>query len=143
MSSLKLLLEQLQASKSNLTDLERLNVCLASFDDWSVAQFCKATETLMAQKPAAKSRPVNEAIVSSYAAELTASRGDRAQLEAILAKMKADKQVLIGELDEIARRFVGGTTKYKNKADAYKEIKLTFEAHIAAGRRLDAASEIF
>ncbi len=142
--NLKLLLEQMQASKSSLADLERLNACLASFDDWTVAQFCKATEALMAETPRLPTaKSVNETVISSYLLGLTASRGDRAQLEATLSKMKADKQVRIGELDEIARRYVGGTNKYKNKADAYKDIKLTFEAHITATRRLDAPSNIF
>jgi len=57
--------------------------------------------------------------------------------------MRAEKGMRIGELNEIAQRYVSGTNRYKKKIDVYKDIKLRFEAHISGDRRLGAASENF
>ncbi|MBN9265724.1 MAG: hypothetical protein J0I75_14400, partial [Hyphomicrobium sp.] len=69
--------------------------------------------------------------------------GDRSNLESVLSEMKINKRVRAGEASEIAQRYVGGTSKYKSKADALKEIKLRFEASLRASQRLGAASEIY
>lgn len=139
------MLEQLRVNKSLLNDFERLTSCLEPFDDLTVAQFCKKCEQLTADGASTKPRPakLDDVAVSKYLDKLSACVDDRAQLESVLSTIKADKAVRIGELNEIARRYVGGTNRYRKKTDAYKDIKLRFESHIAATQRAAAASEIY
>lgn len=134
----------MQASKSAVADLNRFNTCLAQFDDLTVAQFCKACEQLTPKaSPSPKATATNEGIVTAYLSKFQEAIGDRTKFDAVMAQLKADKSVRIGELSDIAQRYVGGTSKYSRKPDAYKEISLRFDAHLKAARRLDAASDIF
>ena len=134
----------MQASKSAVADLNRFIECLATFDDLSVAQFCKTCEQLKPTAPTStKPAAIADALVDSYVTLLKDATGDRDKFNAVMTKLKADKSVRIAELSEIAQQFVGGTSKYTRKPDAYKEITLRFEAHLRAVKRLDAASDIF
>lgn len=139
------MLAQAQASKSGLSDLQRLNACLAQFDELTVAQFCKNCDLLIGSREgsAAGRATVNSDAVAAYLEKLSGCEGDRAQFQAVLAKLQADKQLRIGEISAIAQGYVGGTSKYKKKADAFKDISLRFDAHIAGAQRLAAAADIF
>ncbi|HKJ62875.1 MAG TPA: hypothetical protein VKA94_12935, partial [Hyphomicrobiales bacterium] len=78
-----------------------------------------------------------------YVEKLRSSKDNPDELGDLLSKMKTDKKVRMRELNAIAQQYVGGTSKYKNASEAYKEIQLRFDAHITGKRRLGAASEIF
>lgn len=145
LSTLESLLSQAQASKSAISDLQRLNTCLGQFDELSVAQFCKKCDLLIGSREegAATRSTINEAAVTSYLNELSRCGSDRAQFEGVLAKLKADKNLRIGEINAIAQGYVGGTSKYKKKVDAFRDISLRFDAHMSGVQRLAASSEIF
>jgi hypothetical protein len=72
-----------------------------------------------------------------------AAREERGGIEAALSDIQADKRIRIGEINAIAKRIVGGTNQYRKKGDAYRDIKLRLEAHIAAKHRTEASSDIF
>jgi hypothetical protein len=140
------MLGQMQASKSALGDLDRLDKCLAQFDDLTVSQFCGNVERWASEKKPLGQKTtaaLNESVVSEYTAKLVNSRADRAVFEDTLSRMTEDKAVRQLELSEIAKRFVGGKSKYATKPAALKDIRLRFEAHAAAERRVSAASDIF
>lgn len=144
-SRLERLLEQAQTSKSTLSDIERFNACLAAFDNWTVADFCKHCERLanLEKQSSKRDTQVNSDVVSDFVARFTATRSDRAGVEGLLSDMKADKRIRLAELNAIAHQVVGGTNRYLKKTDAYRDIKLRLDAHLAAERRSTAASEIF
>ncbi len=143
-SNLEEMLARMQASKSALSELNRVNACLANFDELTVAEFCKKIDLLSQNvKTAPKHRQVNEELVGYYVSKLADSVKNRAQMEAVISEMKANTALKNGELGRIAANYVGSTKKYAKAADVYKDIRLRLEAHLAAIRRLDAASDIF
>ena len=138
----------MQAKQSVLGDLKKVDACLSQFDQLTVTQFCKKCDSLAAsQAGAARGAParptVNQNAVASYVERLSSAGGDQAQFEGVLAEMKADKSLRLAEIGAIAQAFVGGTSKYSKKADAFKDISLRFDAHISGKQRLSAASDIF
>jgi hypothetical protein len=134
-----------QANKSTLADLQRLSECLSQFDELTVSQFCKKCESINVQAGPPRKIPssINEELAASYARSLSDALESQQNFDAVLSSIKGDKRVRLPELTIIAHKFVGGVNKYKKTAEALKDIKLRFEAHMAAQRRLNAASDIF
>lgn len=145
LSSFERLLEQTQADAELRLNLARLNSWLSHFDKLDVEEVCSSSGVPEApSKPAKPARTqIDSAVVDDFSTKLADIGTDRSTLENLLSEMKADKRVRVGEASEIAQRYVGGTSKYKSKADALKEIKLRFEASLRAAQRLSAASEIY
>lgn len=135
-----------RAEKGALTDFKTFALTLSRFEQLSVQEFCRLCD----QIDAGATRQVENhpavqgpsAAVEAYMQKLAVAQ-EKPAFEAVLAELRADKNLKTGDLSEIARRFVGGTSKYSKKADAYKAIELRFEAHRRAVNRLDAASGIF
>lgn len=144
LSSFESLLEQTRADAELQSELKRLNMWLRQFDKLDVEELCSTSGVPNAPTRSTGTRAqIDSAIVDDFSAKLSAPENDRSRFEAILSDMKSDKRVRVAEASEIARRYVGGTSKYKSKTDALKEIKLRFEAGLRASQRLRAASEIY
>jgi hypothetical protein len=145
LSSFESLLEQTRADSELLSDLARLNSWLAQFDKQDVSELCGNVGVPESPPRTAKSvaSVIDSALVDDYAASLAGLESDRSSLQDVLSQMKSDKRIRVAEASAIAQRYVGGTSKYKSKADAIKEIKLRFEAGLRAGQRLRAASDIY
>lgn len=145
MSSYERLLEETQADAELRLDLSRLNFWLSHFDRLDVEEVCRSSG--VPETSAKPSKPVraqvDSTVVDEYSAKLAGLGTDRSHLESLLSEMKADKRVRVGEASEIAQRYVGGTSKYRSKVDALKEIKLRFDASLRAAQRLSAASKIY
>lgn len=134
-------LARAQANTELQREFARLNVWLAQFDKLEVEEVCSGSPS--PARPAPARSQIDGGIVESYLARLVGSAGSRPTFEQALSELKTDKRVRNIELNEIAQRYVGGTSKYKNKTDAFKEMKLRFEAGISAANRLKASAEIF
>lgn len=136
---------QAQASKTTLSDLERLIAALAACDSLTVAQFERLLAEAMGEAPPPKkaNKKFNEALVASYAARLSAAGEDRASFEGVMSQLMADGNVRTPEWSAIAQTYVGGTSAYKKKPDAIKDIRLRFDAKLSTTRRLEAQSDIF
>ena len=144
MSALEQLLEQAAAKEDHRTGLNLLIKWLSQFDSQDVDVLCRSEGKPSPPPSRSKtSAEIDVTLVDSYVANLRQVMGDRPRFEAVMSQIKADKKLRIGELSEIAKCYVGGTNKYKSKADALKEIKLRFDAGMNAARRSDATSEIF
>lgn len=145
LSSYERLLEEAQADAELRLNLAHLNSWLSQFDKLDVEEICKSSG--VPETPTKPVKPprtqIDSAVVDDFSAKLGDIGTDRSTLENLLSEMKADKRVRVGEASEIAQRYVGGTSKYKSKADALKEIKLRFDASLRAAQRLSAASEIY
>ena len=76
--------------------------------------------------PATKSATSNEEAIASYLATLRNAGIDRANFEAVLATLKADKSLKSPEVAEIARRYANTVTKYKSIAAAHADISSAF-----------------
>lgn len=144
LSSLEDALGHARADRSTLSDLNKLSNALTKFDHLSVQQFVDLCERMdvAGASPAVPTEPAST-MVDDYVAKLAGVQADKAAFEALLAQMKADRLLKGSDVAEIARRYVGGTSKYSKKADAFKDIELRFEARRRAINRLDAASNIF
>jgi hypothetical protein len=141
---------------------------LADFAELPVEEFCrkardglargakakKASGTAAAKhaksaaakpKPAkpAPSNAVSEPSVLRYSAELDRTRSDSRQFEAVVERMKKDKEVRIGEAREIARRFLGSTQSYKSKPEAAKAILQRQITDIRAEGKAERIADIF
>ena len=137
-------LAQAQASKSTRSELERFNAALAACEDLTVAEFEKLVADAMGKappKPAAKA--LNKDLVVAYREKVVAAGEDPASFEGVMSELSADKSVRIAELSAIAQAYVGGTSAYKKKADAIRDIRLRFASKRSATRRLEAQSDIF
>lgn len=144
LSSLEDALGHARADRSTLADLSKLSKALAKFDHLNVQQFVELCERMGPEGGVAPVPPETlSTVVDDYVGKLTGVQADKAAFEALLAQMKADRTLKGGDVSEIARRYVGGTSKYAKKADAFKDIELRFEARRRAISRLDAASNIF
>lgn len=146
LSSLQDALGHMRADRATLNDFHILSKALARFDHLSVGEFARLCEQIdvgASQRVERPAQTTTAAAVDAYVQSLTDAQGDKAAFEAVVARMKADRALKGGDVGEIARRYVGGTSKYAKKADAYKDIELRFEAHRRAVSRLDAASDIF
>lgn len=139
------MLTQAQASKSTQSELDRLVAALAACDGLTVAQFEKLVAEAMGKAPPPKkaTKKLNEDLVSIYSGKLEAAGEDRASFEGAMSELMADKNLRIGEWSAIAKAYAGGTSAYKKKADAIKDIRLRFDAKLSATRRLEAQSDIF
>lgn len=145
MSTFEKVLAQAQANKSVVTELERFNAALATCDGLTVAQFEKLVADAMGKAPPPRSanRKTDGSLVAIYIGKLATSGEDRAAFEGVISELMADKNARLGELSAIAQAYVGGTSAYKKKDDALRDIRLRFDAKLAATRRLNAQSEIF
>jgi hypothetical protein len=95
-----------------------------------------------AAKPAA-SPAVSEPAVARYSGELDRTRFDSRQFEAVVERLKKDKEVRIGEAREIARRFLGSTQSYKSKPEAAKAILQRQITDIRAEGKAERIADIF
>lgn len=137
------MLDQVQAREELRQEFAALLRWLKQFGDLEVAELC-ALSTPPAGKPKTKTpTKVDEAAVDEYLGKLSRSTGDRGQFELVLSQLSADNRIKKGEIIALAQRYVGGTTPYKSKVDALKEIRLRFGAGVLAGARLKAASDIY
>ena len=143
LSSYERLLDETQADAELRMNLARLNSWLSQFDKLDVDEVCSSTGAPHSKLAKAANTQSNTEIVDEFSARLGGIGNVRADLERVLSEMKSDKRVRVSEASEIAQRYVGGTSKYKSKADALKEIKLRFEAGLRAAQRIGAASEIY
>jgi hypothetical protein len=143
LSSYERLLDDTQADAELRMNLARLNAWLSQFDKLDVDEVCSSTGAPPSKLAKAANTQSNTEIVDEFSARLGGIGNVRADLERVLSEMKSDKRVRVSEASEIAQRYVGGTSKYKSKADALKEIKLRFEAGLRAAQRIGAASEIY
>lgn len=146
MSTFEQLLAQAQASKGTLGELTRFNTALVACDGLTVAQFERLVAEAMGKAPPPKkaaAKTLNEELVARYSGKLAAAGEDRARFEGAMSELMADKSVRISEWSAIAHAYVGGTSAYKKKADAIKDIRLRFDAKLSATRRLEAQSDIF
>lgn len=139
------LLEEAQADAELRLNLSRLNSWLSQFDKLDVEEVCSSMGVPAAPANVTKAAraQIDTAIVDDFSVKLSELGSDRSSLESLLSEMKTNKRVRAGEASEIAQRYVGGTSKYKSKADALKDIKLRFEASLRASQRLSAASGIY
>ena len=143
LSSYERLLDETQADAELRMNLARLNAWLSQYDKLDVDEICSSSGTPATKSAKAANTQIDTATVDAFSVRLSALGSDRTNLERVLSEMKSDKRVRVAEASEIAQRYVGGTSKYKSKADALKEIKLRFEAGLRAAQRIGAASEIY
>lgn len=137
-------LKEAQASKATVSEIEKLIEGLGPVDELSITQLVKLLEKRDGtSKKAGAAKQVDEDVVSRYGDMLTKSRNDPSRFDIVFSELQTDKQVRLPEIDAIARQFVGGTRAYKKKADALKDIRLRFDAGLAAQRRREASSGIF
>ena len=66
----------------------------------------------------------NDDLINRYSERLSAAGDDRASFEGIMSELLADRSARMAELSAIAQGYVGGTSAYKKKADAIKDIRL-------------------
>lgn len=144
LSHLENLLMQGQAGKSTQSELARFNLALATCDGLTIAQFEKLLSEAMGKAPPPRTTVrKNDELIATYSQRLVAAGEDRASFEGVISELLADKAARIGELSAIAQAYVGGTSAYKKKTDAIKDIRLRFDGKLATSRRLHAQSEIF
>ena len=143
LSSYERLLDETQADAELRMNLARLNSWLSQFDKLGVDEVCSSAGVPPIKSTKTAGTQIDTAIVDEFSTRLSGLGSERSNLECVLSEMKSDKRVRVAEASEIAQRYVGGTSKYKSKADALKEIKLRFEAGLRAAQRIGAASEIY
>lgn len=136
-------LSEAQASKTTLAELEKLIDGLAPVDDLSISALVKSIAEPSAAPKSVRPKQLNEDVVAHYSVRLSDARHDRDRFDAVFMELQSDKRVKVAEADAIARQFVGGTSAYKKRADALKDIRLRFDASVAGDRRREASSEIF
>ncbi|MFV0368963.1 MAG: hypothetical protein ACK5KM_10925 [Hyphomicrobiaceae bacterium] len=110
----------------------------------TITQFEKLLAEAMGKAPPKKTAATrNEELISRYSERLISAGEDRASFEVAMSDLLAEKGARVAELSAIAQSYVGGTSAYKKKADAIKDIRLRFDSKLAATRRLEAQSDIF
>jgi hypothetical protein len=127
---------QAAGAKTAEKDLKLLADALAVHAAQPVATFSAYVQAWLSEaaaKPksrsksaATKSATSNEEAIASYLAALRNARIDRADFEAVLARLKADKSLKSPEVAEIARRYANSVTKYKSIAAAHADISSAF-----------------
>jgi len=130
-----------------------LTALLADHPDLPVDVFCLRVREGLRKKPrkAAAAKPakaaaasaLNEPAIARYLGELRQTRTDTRQFERVVERMKKDKQVKLGEVREIARRFIGGSQSYKTKGDAVKAVLQRQMTDVRAEGKAEHIADIF
>ncbi len=136
------LLEQVGGGTEHREALKQLNAWLARFNGIEASELNQLSLSDGAPPAPRPSKQADSSLVTEYSDMFKAAAGDRARFELAFSQLRSDKRVRLAELNEIALRYVGGTSKYKSKADAMKEIKLRFDAGLNAAARANEAAKM-
>jgi hypothetical protein len=138
------------AKSGDLADLKRFTEALASFDDLSVAAFCKQLGSLSADgaaapapraKSAAKSK-LDEALVAQFVSAFSSEALDYGALQSTLAELRVDNRAKVPELSAIASQLAGADGKY-NKKTAMEKIEAVVRRRLDTRRRMEGTSGVF
>jgi predicted DNA-binding transcriptional regulator YafY len=148
LASLEATLSTWGAKAGEIAELKRFTDALASFDNMSVAAFCKqlggmtsdGTTTPRAEVRAKKK--LDEGLVDQYVAAFGSEALDYATLQSTLADLSADTKAKVPELSAIASRLAGAERKY-NKSKALEKIEAVVRRRLDTRRRMEGTSGVF
>lgn len=119
---------------------------LSKYDDLNVREFCSRVHLKSAPKKKAKTakpKSFNQDAVCRHLGELKLTRQDNRAFEAAIERVKADRQMRVDEVRELARRFLGQGESYKTKAAAIAAMLDRQIADVRASQRRGRIEELF
>jgi hypothetical protein len=148
LDSFEAILSTWGAKSGDLADLKRLTEALASFDDLSVAAFCKQLGDLTsdgASRPRAKAvatSRLDESLVARFVSALSSEDLDYAALQSTLGELSNEKKAKVPELSAIASQLAGADGKF-NKKTALEKIEAVVRRRLDTRRRMEGTSGVF
>jgi hypothetical protein len=128
---------------SSVDELQRFADQLSIFDEITVDELCRklALDPSSIPEPTNKSR--QSARVAGYADRLQQGSGDRLQFLSLMSKLRADKEMRVGEMNDLVTSLTKVPTKLKNKKAGLEAIEAWSQRKLDTQRRLGSTEDLF